>query len=83
VPLCRELTPVQGVLQTVYKIYNFIINSEWEQAREPNPSREMKEKYFYTHYIPLSKIIFLKKGQQQSFYEGESINRSQMEVKQL
>jgi hypothetical protein len=30
---------VQTVLQTVYKINNIIINSEWEQAREPNQSR--------------------------------------------
>jgi hypothetical protein len=30
---------VQWVLPTVYKINNFIINSELEQAREPNPSR--------------------------------------------
>jgi hypothetical protein len=32
-------SPVQGVLPTVYMIHNFRINSEWEQAREPNPSR--------------------------------------------
>jgi hypothetical protein len=30
--------PVQGILATVHKIHNFIINSEWEQTRETNPS---------------------------------------------
>jgi hypothetical protein len=35
--LATGLSPVQEVLQTVYKIHNFRINSEWEQAREPNP----------------------------------------------
>jgi hypothetical protein len=34
--------PVQGVLPTAYKIHNFRINSEWEQAREYNPSRLKK-----------------------------------------
>jgi hypothetical protein len=33
--LSRADPPVQGVLPTVYKIHNFRINSEWEQAREP------------------------------------------------
>jgi hypothetical protein len=31
--------PVQEVLPTVYKIHDFIIDSEWEVARERNPSR--------------------------------------------
>jgi hypothetical protein len=35
---CDGLIPVQGILPTVYKIHNFIMNSEWEQARGPNPS---------------------------------------------
>jgi hypothetical protein len=44
VVLCRQrscdgLIPLQGFLRTIYKIENFRINSEWEQAREPNPSR--------------------------------------------
>jgi hypothetical protein len=35
--------PVQGVLPTVYEIQILeLINSEWEQAREPNPSRKRK-----------------------------------------
>jgi hypothetical protein len=37
--LATGWSPIQGVLPTVYKIHNFIINSEWEQARQPNPSR--------------------------------------------
>jgi hypothetical protein len=35
---------VQGVLPTVYKIHNFIINSEYGQSRERNPSRQKKKK---------------------------------------
>jgi hypothetical protein len=31
--------PVHGVLPTGCKIQNFIISSEWEQARQPNRSR--------------------------------------------
>jgi hypothetical protein len=37
-------SPVQGVLQTVCKIQNFRINSEWVQARQPNPTRSKKKK---------------------------------------
>jgi hypothetical protein len=29
-----------GVIPTAHKINHFIINSEWEQAREPNPPRK-------------------------------------------
>jgi hypothetical protein len=32
-------SPIQGVLKTVCGIYNFRVNSEWEQAREHNLSR--------------------------------------------
>jgi hypothetical protein len=42
--LATDSSPGQGVLPTVYKINNFRINSEWEQAREPNPSRHKKKK---------------------------------------
>jgi hypothetical protein len=41
-------SPVQGVLPTVYKIHNFWINSEWEQARKPNAST-WKENNFKIH----------------------------------
>jgi hypothetical protein len=37
-------SPIQGVLPTVYKIYNFGINSECEQARQPIPPRWKKKK---------------------------------------
>jgi hypothetical protein len=40
--LASGWSTVQGVLPTPYKIHSFIINSEWEQAREPNPSRWKK-----------------------------------------
>jgi hypothetical protein len=29
-------------LPTAYKIHNFIINSEWEEARGPNESRQRR-----------------------------------------
>jgi hypothetical protein len=35
---------MQGVLPTVYRIKNFGINSEWKQARQPDPSRWKKKK---------------------------------------
>jgi hypothetical protein len=44
--LASEGSPVQGVLPTVYKIRNFITNSELEQTRQPNPSREKKNVSF-------------------------------------
>jgi hypothetical protein len=34
--------PSEGPLDC--KIHNFIINSEWEQARQPNPSRKKRKK---------------------------------------
>jgi hypothetical protein len=34
---------MQGDLATLRKIYNFIINDEWKQAREPNASRWKKK----------------------------------------
>jgi hypothetical protein len=37
-------SPVQGVLRPVWKIHSFVINSEREQARGPNPSRYKKKK---------------------------------------
>jgi hypothetical protein len=42
--LATGSSPVQGVLTTVCKIHNFIINSEREQVREPNPSSKRKRK---------------------------------------
>jgi hypothetical protein len=38
--------PVQGVLLTVYKISSFRIDSEWDQAREPNPLKQKKKIYY-------------------------------------
>jgi hypothetical protein len=40
--LATGSSPVQGFLPTVYEYHNFRINSEWKQAREPNPSRQKK-----------------------------------------
>jgi hypothetical protein len=42
--LVMGCSPTQGVLQTVYKIQNFGINFGWEQARQPNLSRQKKSK---------------------------------------
>jgi hypothetical protein len=45
VDLGMGLSPVQGVLPTVYKIYMFSkVNSESEQARGPNTQRLKKER---------------------------------------
>jgi hypothetical protein len=41
---CGLATVRLPVLPTGCKIQNFIINSEWEQAREPTPSRKKKKK---------------------------------------
>jgi hypothetical protein len=35
----RQADPRRGVLPTVYNLHNFRINSEWEEAREPDASR--------------------------------------------
>jgi hypothetical protein len=43
-------SPVQGVLQTLYKIHNFRNNSEWVQAREPNPSRRKRRRGLFSWY---------------------------------
>jgi hypothetical protein len=42
--LVKGLIPVQGIVSTVYKIYNFTINSEWAHVRETNLSRWRKKK---------------------------------------
>jgi hypothetical protein len=36
-------SPFQDVVRTSFKIHNSIINSEWEQARQPDPSRWKKK----------------------------------------
>jgi hypothetical protein len=38
--LATGSSPMQGVLPTICNIHNFIINSKWEQARQPNPSKK-------------------------------------------
>jgi hypothetical protein len=38
-------SPVQGVLSTVYRIHNLRINSECEQTRRPNISRQKNDGY--------------------------------------
>jgi hypothetical protein len=35
-------SPVQGVLETLYKNHSYRINSEWEEARQPNPWKQKK-----------------------------------------
>jgi hypothetical protein len=39
VVLQQGWSPVLGVLPTVYMIHDFRINSGWERATGPNPSR--------------------------------------------
>jgi hypothetical protein len=38
------LSSVQGVIPTICKIHNFRINFDWKDIKEPNPSRQKKEK---------------------------------------
>jgi hypothetical protein len=40
---CDGLIPVKEDLPVVCKIHTLQINSEWEQARKPNPSKEEEE----------------------------------------
>jgi hypothetical protein len=50
--------PVQGVLPALYKIQTSeLINSEWEQTREPNPSKK-KIKSCFPCIFPLQTLEY-------------------------
>jgi hypothetical protein len=55
----RWAVPVQGVLPIVYKVHNFRINSELEQARQPNT--QSKEKKGHQFLASVLKCL-VKKG---------------------
>jgi hypothetical protein len=46
--LAMGWSPVEGVLQTLYKIHTVRINSELEQARGPNSSKKKKKREKYS-----------------------------------
>jgi hypothetical protein len=44
--LASDLSPVQGILPTGYKIHSVTIISKWEKAGQPNPQRQQERKNF-------------------------------------
>jgi hypothetical protein len=40
-------------------VHNFRIDSEWEKARNPNPSKDKKKKYLYGFRSRVGGTIFM------------------------
>jgi hypothetical protein len=64
---------IQGVLPAVYEIHNFIINSEWEQTREPSPSKRTVR---YRAHQTIQQLQFLTfvKSQYGQLHASKKIN---------